>query len=124
MINSIKELKSFFQSNKDIFVYGAGKVCQTLLDYISLYGINNVTCIIVSDMKNNKKTINGIPVKTYSKDLLTIRSQIIIATLENAQLAILSKLRTDGYENIYVISEFLYEIIDSPKLYYQEEKQN
>ncbi len=106
-IDSFEDLRNCFFVANNIVIYGAGKVCEKLIEYLDS-SLKKISCIVVSDAKKNKDSIKGIPVKEKSKEILNQAQTIIIATLEDSHVSIYRTLIHMGYCNIKVISDELY----------------
>lgn len=107
IINSIVELESSLIHEKDIVIYGAGKVAVMLVKYIRKRHSHIKLSVMVSDVQDNPAFIFEIPVKKRSEELLEHAKKIIIAALDSASIYL--DLVSAGYENIQVAGDTIYE---------------
>lgn len=108
-IGSIAELKKCIEGKYNIIICGAGKTCERVMSYMADNDLSGVSCILVSDITGNPKSICGVPVKKKSKEILDTAQIIIIAALENVHIAIYRDLFYWGYRNINIISGDMFE---------------
>lgn len=102
MLELFENLKNYY-GNRKIYIYGAGMVAYYLAKYILSETEYDIAGFLVSDIKNNPKSIFEIPVIPLSdeyKDEL-----IIIGTKENLHEEIKKNLFLIGCANVYVLKD-------------------
>lgn len=112
-IQDIAALEEIYEKNPGLILYGAGQVCNALIQYMQKenYDLNKIACIIVSDTTHNPDYIMGIPVRSMEEYDLNSGSGIIIATLENVQIPIYQRLSSSVSCNIWTVTSNLYALI-------------
>lgn len=91
-----------------IYIYGAGKRCENIIDYLLNTDIN-VKAIVVSDLENNKKEIRGIKVIHIDEVLsLDKNTTILISVAEPISSEISSFLYEKGVNSHLKIYDDLY----------------
>lgn len=110
LVTQIYEIDAMYESKDEIIIYGAGKVCCKVLDYILKQKgeLNKIYCIMVSDKSRNPDEILGIPVCSKESVRNKAETTILIATFENAHNSIKEWLLAAGYQNIRLISNAVY----------------
>ncbi len=91
----------FRKKSRKLLIYGAGKRCVCLLNYLDGLGIS-VDGIVVASMTDNPKEINGISVAIYSK--YSKDSSIIISLANSVEAQkVGNNLQSKGFCNtVYV----------------------
>ena len=113
----MKDLRGFIQNNKtkrasflrklynnkDIIIFGAGKVGEVVAENLkSIDGIN-IICIAVSDRINNPSIICGIPVRIIYELTEYINALVLIATFKNLHQEIVDLLTKLQFNNIEIV---------------------
>lgn len=109
-IMSLEELERVCDSSDEIIIYGAGRVCYALLQYLAKHKrmLDKIFCIMVSDKKNNPDNVMGIPVCARTEVGVRDYATVFIATFENAHEAIAFDLCTFNYKQVQAIGNVLY----------------
>ena len=112
-IKELAALINLYANSHEIVLYGAGRVCLALIQYLAEqnYNLDKIFCIIVSDKANNPNHLMGIPVCSMEECNLDSASDIIIATFENVQLAIYHRLSLNTSCNIWAVTNYLYALL-------------
>lgn len=102
--NFFETIKQF----KNIFIYGAGQRTIMTLTRIFRWKIPNLKAIVVSEMKNNPKSIAEIPVQTFNETIINKESDVILISIkDDNQPKLLYDLQTKGYRNILLMTKEL-----------------
>ena len=111
-IRDLAALSEIYTNADKLVLYGAGKVCLALLQYLKRenYDLSKIVCIVVSDKSYNSVRIMGIPVRSMIECDMESVSDIIIATFENVQVPIYQMLSLIVSCNIWSISDNLYDL--------------
>lgn len=109
-IKDFTTLANLYTNSHKIILYGAGQVCLALIQYLSKqdYNLDKVLCITVANTANNPDHLMGIPVYSMEECNLDSANDIIIATLENAQLPIYHRLSLSTSGHIWSVTDDLY----------------
>ncbi|MDE7018211.1 MAG: glycosyltransferase [Lachnospiraceae bacterium] len=110
-IKDLAALTGLYASFDKIALYGAGKVCHALIQYLNKRNDmqDKIACIIVSDQENNPDNLMGVPVRSVEKGNLSADTVIIIATFENVQLPIYHGLSSITACDVWGMTDALYE---------------
>lgn len=98
------DLEKFYNSNTDIYIYGAGKRAVRLLQTLKFNGMTSkIRGIFVSDMVGVAQELEGFPVCKYDEDKIINGAGIIIAlnTLNSEEVS-----RNIKYNNILYLTRF------------------
>lgn len=79
----IEQCKNYLLDNKNIVIYGAGKMSHKVIEYLRLNDIN-ISGIVVSDMNGNPSELMGLKVK--SVDEYDLRECVCIISIENEEI--------------------------------------
>lgn len=109
-IKNTEALEDYFKDIDEVIIYGAGRVCFALIQYLAEqnYNLNKIFCIAVSNKLNNPDNILGIPVCTFKDIDLTKVKEVVIATFENVQLPIYHMLSLNSSCKIKAVTNYLY----------------
>lgn len=110
-LSTLSELKRYFSYSGDMILYGAGRVCLALVQYLARqkYDLERISCILVSDKAGNPDNIMGIPVCPVNDICLAGTEKICIATFENAQAQIYRTLELKTHGEIKAVTSDLFE---------------
>lgn len=99
--------------SKQIIIYGAGTVGQSIAKYIKSKGMT-ITCFAVSSLAGNASEIDSIPVYCIS-DLEQYKDTgvVLVATKDESQLEIIEHLYQKGFQNVIAMNYELRECIFS-----------
>lgn len=99
------EWLQFRKSSEQVIIFGAGRRCVYILNWLSNIGMT-IDGIAVSSMTDNPEEINRIKVKMYSS---YSKDASIIMSIEDKERAkkIKSKLHKQGYKNITFVDSNL-----------------
>ena len=101
----------FFRCIKEVYVYGAGKRANVVINYLQSVGVN-IKGIIVSDMKNNPCEINHVEVMDVNYVLDTYRNAfILICIAQPICTEIIRMLKESNSNNFLLINDELYQLI-------------
>lgn len=120
-LDTIDQLNDKLESEQNIVIYGAGKVTEIFLQWLTqnkLSVLKKVKCILVRSLQNNPKELFGIPVCELNRTEDLHNAEVIVATREKFQRAILEDLADGSYLNISLISTKLYDNLSFENNYY------
>ena len=104
-------------NSKKIYLYGAGKVAQRIIELFCKKKIELVGCL-VSGMAGNTATVLGVPVIEYGDAGLNGEDVLILLALkEESQYDILQKLQLDGYMNVIPLDRELRESLEEASIF-------
>lgn len=99
-------------AKQKIAIYGAGHIAQKLLKALKLYHCDkNILCFIVSNLEENKKAIEGIPVNAIDWLAENKNTLVYVAVHESLWHEIAETLRTIGVSHYIWIYPYLYELL-------------
>ena len=109
-ILNMEELEDVCSNSDEIIIYGAGRVCYALMQYLTMCNemLDKIFCIMVSNKKNNPDNILGIPVCTRNEVGVREKATVLIATFENAHEAIYNELFIHDYKQVKAIGNIIY----------------
>lgn len=109
-IENTAALEDYFQDINEVIIYGAGRVCFALIQYLAErnYDLNKIFCIVVSNKLNNPDNILGIPVCTFKDIDLKKIKEVVIATFENVHFQIYHTLSLSSSCRIKAVTNYLY----------------
>ena len=112
IIDSKRELDTYLWNHSKLVIYGAGKVCDALIDYWKRmqYDLRGIECIVVTNKDNNPDVIHGIPVCEKDDVEWERVENVLIATFQNAHYSIYSMLCEECL-NIKGIANCVFEIV-------------
>ena len=103
MINkTLKDLLNEVSKDDEIYVYGAGVVAYYLARKLIL-DKRYVKAFVVSSKKGNVDNYFGIPVREMS-EISQDDSHMIIGVLEDKQVEIITFLKNNGFDDLYVLT--------------------
>ena len=110
VLKCLKDLDKIFEESNEIVIYGAGRVCYALLQYVTRneLWLSKVYCIVVSKKLNNPDSIMGIPVCVFSDVNPRKEVTVIVATFENAHISIVETLECSNYKKVDAVANVLY----------------
>jgi len=113
MINSLEELENVLKEAGEVILYGAGKVAQSMLTYLSCKNMeNNITCVGVECIDGNPWQVESIPVVEIDCLGCFYESALfIIATREKIGNVIEGQLMEYGCKRICRLSKFMSELL-------------
>lgn len=106
-LNSIKEMEDIALKKNGIYLYGAGTVCNKILNYLeSKNEISYINDIFVTCENNNLRKIHGIEIKEYSEDIIFEKYPLVITVISlDMQNEILKQLGNTCKEEIYILQK-------------------
>lgn len=101
-----KEWEELLKENKELYIYGAGKIGKRIFNLINLCGKQqNVKGFIVSNIVGNPESIQGLPV--FQLDEVSDKcSTILLAVADTYQEEILELLKQKNFEKVVVAYKF------------------
>lgn len=110
ILTNVEEIDALYQNSDEILIYGAGKVCCRMLDYILKQNgeLSKIYCIMVSNKTKNPDEILGIPVCSKESIKNKKGTTVLVATFENAHENIKEWLLSAGYQDIWCVSNVIY----------------
>lgn len=96
--------------NKQILIYGAGRVARVVMEKLLSYNMD-ISCLTVTKRDKNPFYVLEKPVICLNQ-LINVNKKeviVIVATLEKVQADIIRHLQENGFERIYTMRDALYE---------------
>ena len=103
IINNDDDLREILKKEKDVYVYGAGKIAQTVFSVLSFEEISKINRIILTQ-KPPKYSENEL-VKEVSDTILTRDIVVLNLTGKPYKFEIEQQLLKEGFQNQVMISE-------------------
>lgn len=101
-----KQLLEKIVREGSLAVYGAGKYARLFLKFMRKYGLSErVTNIVVTDLKENDSSLDGIFIISLDEFLKGKHRCLFVAAGENNQREIRRNLEKKKYENFEIIEE-------------------
>lgn len=105
VVKTINELLCYIDNFSDVYLYGAGKISNLILDEAEAQGILSRICgIYVSDLKN-EQDVRGIAVRKFSEKTVTLQNRIIIAVSPRFLFDIIAAVSGYPVGEIVILSE-------------------
>jgi hypothetical protein len=103
-------LLKFIKKHKDIYIYGAGLVCQKLILFLREEDIH-ISGIIVSNKSNNKGSLMGLKIYELSDITITKEVGIIIGVKVANQQEIFYSLKSAGIKEEHILPQNMFNIL-------------
>lgn len=111
-IKDMAMLTNLYTDSNKIALYGAGKMCHALMQYLAKHDMQDkISYIIVSNKENNPDALMGVPVRSLEECEPDSGTTIIISAFENVQIPIYHGLSATVPCDIWGIADSLYELL-------------
>lgn len=104
-VKSENQLLSLAHKEKEIMIFGAGKIAEEIIKIMPADGKYHISGIIVTDINKNASALSGIPVRKITDSRNDKNKMIFVAVGRKHQEKILYDLKKHSFFNISVISE-------------------
>lgn len=118
-IDTRAELLKFLSENEGIKVYGASYNLRLFFEILKILGYSSgyVKEILVTEMANNPKAVEGIPVHIYRKEDLKLGEKVFLALSMDYIPAVSKKLEEDGFYVFGITERLKREIVNYEYIY-------
>lgn len=113
VIYTVQEMKDWLQTKSKINLYGAGKVCNKLLEVVrNLQLLDRVDNIYVTSLdRSGSREVQGIELQEYTQGALD-SAIVLLAVGKKAKIQILRELADEKCDEIVVLAEHFEWLLD------------
>lgn len=96
--------------NRDIWIYGAGKIAERTWDILTEENRYRVKGVLVSDLAGNEKTFHGFPITQLGEEQREKDYMVVMAvSLKNSEVVI-ENLRRNNIQEYILVKEHITEL--------------